>query len=424
MKRANPWLKWIRQAVRIGFVCLLLNACSSSHVAEGQKAVELVLVTPGNYLDAVCFKQIERLQKDYPLIHVQIVTAPGMEYYTKVLTMMAGRARVDVAWMGEGLGMFISRGALLNLDSLIQNDPDFQLDSYFKPVLNLYKHNGKFYGFPYGIDLQVMAYNKDLFDQAGVPYMDDSWTLEDLLKAAKKLTTVTGANGRVHQYGLNVEDIHYGVFGANLFTPDDRRFALNNSDGLAWLKFNMDLVHVHKVLPSQIDSQSLDHLAAFYMGHTAIADCFTWNLSELKKRANFRWDIAMVPKGKRRSAWASSAGFAISAHTQHPKESWLLLKYLVSPELQRMVIHELVPTYIPLQSEYTSANLPSPEHAKAFVDSLPYLCPTPRIGCLSEVNAELNHWKQCAMLNQLTAEKALMQAEVNVNKILEEYRNR
>ncbi|MBI4028497.1 MAG: sugar ABC transporter substrate-binding protein [Verrucomicrobia bacterium] len=411
-----------RSPIVIGLACCLLAGCGKNR-AEGEKPVELVLLTAGGSPDAACLKQIERLQKDHPDIHVEIITAPGNEYYTKAMTMMAGRARLDVVWMGSGFDMFASRGALLDLNSQIKKDPDFDLSAYFAPIVKRYQYEGKFYGFPYGIDIQVMAYNQDLFDKAGAPHMNDSWTLEDLVGAARKLTRDTDGDGRVDQYGLNVEDVRHKIFGADILTENLRKFALNTPEGLAWLKFNIDLVHKYKVMPSQMDDESVDRLAIFCMGRVAIVDCYTWDLPELKKRVNFRWDVAMAPKGKLRSAWVSSSGFAIAGHTQHPWESWLLLKYLVSREFQKMVIHETIPTYLPLQTEFVRDNLPIPVNMEAFIKSLPYMNPSPRIGCKQEVNAEIKHWRQLAFLGKLSPEEALAQAELNVNKILEEYRN-
>jgi multiple sugar transport system substrate-binding protein len=52
--------------------------------------------------------------------------------------------------------------------------------------------------------LEVLYYNKAIFDEAKVAYPTDSWTWDDLLDAAKKLTIVE-SNGRVKRYGLGME---------------------------------------------------------------------------------------------------------------------------------------------------------------------------------------------------------------------------
>ncbi|MBI4025814.1 MAG: sugar ABC transporter substrate-binding protein [Verrucomicrobia bacterium] len=410
----------------LGLVGWLVIGCNPAGESGHRKPIELVLLTGGGAVEPACKKEVERFEREHPEIRVELISAVGEQYYTKALTMLAGRARLDVMWMGEGFGMFAARGALLDLDDMVRDDPDFDLQNYFAPVLDWYRYGGKLYGFPYGIDLQVLAYNQDLFDQAHVPYPSDSWTLDQLLEAAKKLTRDKDGDGRTDQYGLGVSEIRYGVFGANLLTADQQRFALNNADGLAWLQFNLDLIAKHKVLHNvaDVESQTLDRMLAFNIGRVAIVDCFTWDLQEMKKQLNFRWDVVVASKGKRRSAWASSAGFAIAAHTPHPRESWRLLKYLVSPQFQRTMLERSIPTYLPLQTEFVRANQPTPKNSQAFVESLAWLNPKPRIGCQHEVIAELNQWKQRAFLGQLSPAAALAQAEIHINQILEEDRNR
>lgn len=57
-----------------------------------------------------------------------------------------------------------------------------------KEVSDIYSYNGKNYAVPKDIDLVGLWYNETLFDKAGVKYPDGTWTWDDLLNAAKKLT--------------------------------------------------------------------------------------------------------------------------------------------------------------------------------------------------------------------------------------------
>ena len=48
--------------------------------------------------------------------------------------------------------------------------------------------DGDYYGLPADAQAQVFAYNKKMFDAAGVAYPTDDWTWDDLREAAIKLT--------------------------------------------------------------------------------------------------------------------------------------------------------------------------------------------------------------------------------------------
>jgi multiple sugar transport system substrate-binding protein len=52
-----------------------------------------------------------------------------------------------------------------------------------------YQVGGKTWAIPYRQDSWVLFYNRALFDKAGVPYPDGTWTWDDYAAAAKRLTT-------------------------------------------------------------------------------------------------------------------------------------------------------------------------------------------------------------------------------------------
>ena len=52
-----------------------------------------------------------------------------------------------------------------------------------------YTVDGKVYAVAKDTDSYAVFYNKALFDQAGVPYPDDSWTIADFCETAKKMTS-------------------------------------------------------------------------------------------------------------------------------------------------------------------------------------------------------------------------------------------
>jgi multiple sugar transport system substrate-binding protein len=54
--------------------------------------------------------------------------------------------------------------------------------------------NGDYYSMPYCNNINVVYFNKKMFDAAGVPYPDPNWTWDDFRATAKKLTSGTGAN--------------------------------------------------------------------------------------------------------------------------------------------------------------------------------------------------------------------------------------
>ena len=59
-------------------------------------------------------------------------------------------------------------------------------------LLGAYNYDGVQYGLPTDLDLQLIYYNKDLFDAAGVSYPEAGWNWDDYLAISKALTQGEG----------------------------------------------------------------------------------------------------------------------------------------------------------------------------------------------------------------------------------------
>src|SRR5687768_1286850 len=114
----------------------------------------------------------------------------------KLTVMAAGAQLPDASWFGvvaDGSGgrESASKGVFKPIDDLAKKDTKFDIKPYFKAMLDAFTVSGKLYALPthahYGTN--VLYYNKNLTDAAGVRIPDDgNWTHDELLAAAQKLT--------------------------------------------------------------------------------------------------------------------------------------------------------------------------------------------------------------------------------------------
>ena len=77
---------------------------------------------------------------------------------------------------------------MVSTQDFIDADPAFNVKDVWEEALRLYRFNDKQYEIPYDHGPIILGYNKDLFDAAGEAYPDDTWTMDNFLEAAKKLT--------------------------------------------------------------------------------------------------------------------------------------------------------------------------------------------------------------------------------------------
>ncbi len=59
------------------------------------------------------------------------------------------------------------------------------------------------WGVPHALNTIAMVYNKDIFDEAGVPYPTDDWTFDDMIAMAKKLTLDRDGDGQTDVWGID-----------------------------------------------------------------------------------------------------------------------------------------------------------------------------------------------------------------------------
>lgn len=88
-----------------------------------------------------------------------------------------------------------------------------------------------------------MYYNKDLFDDAQIPYPDKDWTLDDYFDAIQKLTKDTDGDGVVDQWGTT--STHYQAIWGYMFQANggnlikDGQVVVNSPENLELLtKYN------------------------------------------------------------------------------------------------------------------------------------------------------------------------------------------
>jgi multiple sugar transport system substrate-binding protein len=226
--------------------------------------------------------------------------------------------------------------------------------------------------------MDMLFYNKDLFKAAGVPFPDGSWTLDQFVEAAQKLTVDVDGDGRRDQFGY-AGGIYIGTFGGKLLDDAWTRCTLNTPPVIAAMKFSIDLRDKHKVCPSDREGDQVKSIGeglAFYMGKVAMFRSYTWMLYDYRRYIkNFDWDVCLMPhlEGRPPCHWASSAGFAISRHTTHRLEAWLLFRHFMTREFQLRMARATIPTLKRAAKELVETNREKPANLRAFLDAIPYL---------------------------------------------------
>jgi multiple sugar transport system substrate-binding protein len=330
-----------------------------------------------------------------PDITVDVTVADWDAYWDKLQTGLAGGAAPDVFAMDGPLGPdYQGRDVLLDLKPYIDGEGyDLtQLDD--NAVKDFTTTDGVVFGLPRDLNVIALYYNRDIFDAAGIPYPDDTWTWDKLIEVGKQLTKDTDGDGTIDQWGVYTETTDmenaWSSFvwqaGGDILSEDGTTSALDRPESAAGIQFLQDLIWKEKVVPDPaIFAETGD---AFEQGVAAMEINGSW-LVPTHEAAGINLGIAQLPAGPAGKATSvNPTGAVVYANTDAPEASWLLAKYLASPEAQEKIM--ALKASVPVNKEILATSYPASfDGAQVFADSLAFAHLKPAFAGYNEFNTLL-----------------------------------
>ncbi len=277
----------------------------------------------------------------HPGVDLRIEGTPDMPaYVTKMLlSHVAGTAPDVMRLDASSAAVFIENGVLLDLSTYIARDAEFSLDDYFPNVVDITRRGSAVYGVPMGFTPMVLYYNKDLFDAAGVEYPDGTWTYEEFLDAAKRLTT-KDVYGFEFSNWMAMWVLFLWNNGGDVLVADGSKAvgAFDSPECIEAVQFLHDLVNVHKAAPTKSQTAALG-VNLFANGKAAMKIVGHWELIDyVKDTAKVRVDrigIAPPPSNLAKPVTVMyESGLAVMKNCKNPDLAWELVKYLCGYAVQ------------------------------------------------------------------------------------------
>ncbi|QWU16523.1 extracellular solute-binding protein [Paenibacillus sophorae] len=128
---------------------------------------------------------IAQYEQDHPNVHIELDTLNTDQQKVKLKTQAASKEVPDITIVNPAAQMkpFVDAGLLAPLNDVI--DQNGLKDTYQSGLLDYYSFDGNVYALPDGNNIEVVFYNKDLFQQAGIS--DTPKTFEEMLQDVKTL---------------------------------------------------------------------------------------------------------------------------------------------------------------------------------------------------------------------------------------------
>ena len=196
-------------SVLLASTTLLSTACagaanSDADSGDGKTTIEFMHWGGDETFEGVYQERIENFEKENPDIKVKTITVAD-DYDTKLQTMIAGKQAPDVAQVSENGSGFASKNAFIDLTDKIK-EANIDIAATWGSAIDLYTLDNKIFGIPDRGGSSLLYYNKVLFDEAGIEYPNENWTIDDYYKAAETLTKDTNGDGEIDQWGSTAGD--------------------------------------------------------------------------------------------------------------------------------------------------------------------------------------------------------------------------
>ena len=334
----------------VALLATLVAGCGGGEESDGKTKLKVFLYLNDHESD-IYKGMIDKFQQAHAdtisEIEVQITTQD--EYATTLTGMMTAGDLPDVFYVGpEAVDQYVENGYIENLTPYLE-ELGISTDGLMQDVLNSYRHNGEttgsgdLYALPKDSSVFAYAYNKDLFDEAGIPYPDpeDPYTYEEFVDVCKQLTKDTDGDGEIDQWGCGMANafmFHQFIWsnGASFTSDDYRTVTIDTPEFKEAMQKYVDLTLVHKVTPTVEQDSSLGVYQRWLAGQEAFYACGTWDVAAFMDPETFpyNWDLCCFPTlstGKSMT-WLGTVGYCVSSQSEHKKEAVELINFLSTDE--------------------------------------------------------------------------------------------
>lgn len=246
-----------------------------------------------------------RFNEQFPNVTLQRIDL-GAEPLVKVTTLMAGGERVDICGTRPDLlASFVEGPSLLkDIREYLRKDSTVvkESDHVEGPVAAL-TWKGTLYALPMGIYTNVVAVNHDLLEQRGIAPPGPTWTIEQALDIARRVTqrreTELDSIWGFHQHWAMITHFPYSWIrgnGGEPLVPNEqitRAQWSTDAETVKTVQWLVDLSHKVGIMPVEPVGAVL---GTFREGRVALGVMEVNNLflipqSQQRGGAQFKWDV-------------------------------------------------------------------------------------------------------------------------------------
>ena len=299
--------------------------------------------------------QIAKFEQMYPNCTVAIDPSANGDN-SKVIVQCATGVGPDIMdTEADSMRSMVDAGVLLDLTPYADKG-GFSPKNTYGSITGDLMYKGKQYRFPCNVDASCIIYNKQIFDDHGVPYPQPNWTEADFIKAANGILHNPSKSGRTGDVayspsgGVGYWHDQLLARGGSLFSPDKLRSTVNSKASVDGLQDYADMMFKYKVIPTPSDAAAKASQGGwgsggmqwFYAGQSAMIPIGRWFICQLGNypAIDGHLGVVQIPRigNLPSTVECDTRGAAINAKSPHWREALEFMQYLATPEYSKIVV--------------------------------------------------------------------------------------
>jgi multiple sugar transport system substrate-binding protein len=347
---------------------------------EPQRTPGKTRITWATDNNPVRVKQVELFQQMNP--DIELVIDPANRDRQKVIVQAIAGVGPDVfdSYGKEPLEVYIRSGIAYDCTAAFR-EKGINAEEIVWPVARpSFVSGGKVYGFPCNVNAHAVWFNKNIFDEEGIPYPKLDWTWEDLIATAQKLNK-RDARGKVVRFGLywdwqSTSGAYYDLlvqFGGRKFTPDTTQSLFGSEANIQAIQLARDFLHKYKITPTPAQEAAMvsqggwggaGAIGYLSAGRVAMAYGGRWWLNQLRDstKKGLRLGVVPLPHAKVQTNIGGARCGLVNAYSKNREAAIRFVMFLASPEYNQL-LNDQADALAPTQaSAYTERFLKNPKH--------------------------------------------------------------
>ena len=325
----------MKKALAMLLAAIMILAMTSFAFADENKVLTIVAwdANTTGYLTA----QKEAYEASHPGVTIEYIDVSSQDYDTKVAAMLAGGDASDIYMVKDipALLNWYEAGYTTNLNDYIAK-ANYDLSGFVGMEVN-YAMNGEQIALPFRSDFEILYYNKDLFDAAGLEYPNNAMSWEQYKDLALKIADPSKEIYGTHYHTWLSTAVNYTVAdGVNTLIDGEY------SDLAYFYQIIQDLEDAGACMPfAEISAAGLHYSGAFGNGNIAMMPMGYWYVATLINNIENgtynvkNWGLASMPTKEgvaAGSTFGNLTGAMINKASANQDLAWDYIAWLCGEE--------------------------------------------------------------------------------------------